>query len=196
MTAMRSLIRIGLALLMMPGLTVTTAASPFVADRFTFARPPAPESTVDPKDGRLSIDIERWSTAVERDRLIAALAEHGPEKALDAFRDVGRIGTLYWPGGLHYTVRYAWRSQRPDGGADVVVVIDRPAWLWWNTSAPSTPYQYSVVQIRFGKNGIGEGRVSLGVPVASDKTLGVVLADYDKAPALLADVRNAQRGTN
>jgi hypothetical protein len=193
---MRSLIRIGLALLMVPAQTVTTAASPFAADRFTFARPPAPESTVDPRDGRLSIDIARWSTAAERNQLAAVVAEHGPDKLLDAFRDVGRIGTLYWPGGLEYTVRYAWRSQRPDGGADVVVVIDRPAWLWWNASAPSTPYQYSVVQIRFDQNGIGEGRVSLGVPVTTDNTLGVVLADYDKAPALLADVRHAQRGTN
>jgi hypothetical protein len=193
---MRTWTSIGLAPLMVLALTATIAANASLSGRFTFARPPAPESTVDPKGGRLSIDIERWSTQVERDHLVAAIAEHGTENLLDAFRDIGRIGTLYWPGGLFYTVRYAWRGQRPDGGTNVVLVIDRPAWLWWNPSAPSTPHQFSVVQLRLDKNGSGEGRVSLGVPVASDKTLGVMIADYDKAPALLADVRQDQRGTD
>jgi hypothetical protein len=195
MTAMRTQTGIGLALLMVLGVTVVMAANTLAADRFTFARPPAPDSTVDPKDGRLRVDIDRWSTAAERDRLVAAIDQNGPEKLLDAIRDVGRIGTLYWPGGVEYAIQYAWRSQRADGGADVVLVLDRPVWMWWNTSAPSTPYPYTVVQMRLGKGGTGEGRVSLGVPVASDKMLGVVLADFAKALAVLADVRHDQRGT-
>jgi hypothetical protein len=123
-------------------------------------------------------------------------AENGPEKLLDAFRDVGRIGTLYWPGGLDYTVRYAWRTKRSDGGADVVLVVDRPLWLWWNASAPSASYPFTVIQIRLGRDGSGDGRVSLGVPVAGDKTQGVVIPAFDTAPAVLVDVRHDQRGTN
>ena len=134
---------IGLALLMVLGVTVATSANIF-ADRFTFTRPPATESVVDPKGGR-NIDIVQWSTPADRDRLVAAIT---------------------------------------------------PAWLWWNASAPSTPYHFSVVQIRFGKNGTGEGRLSLGVPVTADKTLGVAIADYDEAPALLTDVRAEQLGTH
>ena len=60
---------------------------------------------------------------------------------------------------------------------------------------PSTPYEFTVIQMRLGKDGRGEGRVSLGVPVASDKTLGVALSDYVKAPSLLADVRRDQRAS-
>ena len=191
---MRTPTSIGLALLMVLGLTIPGPANTF-ADRFTFARPPAPESTVDPKDGRLTVDLDRWSTAAERDTLVAAISQNGPEKLLDAFRNVGRLGTLYWPGGVEYTVEYAWRSQRPDGGSDVVLVLDRPVWMWWNTSAPSTTYPYTVVQMRLSKDGAGEGRVSLGVSVESDKTLGVVLSDYAKAPVVLTDVRHDQRGT-
>jgi len=196
---MRTPTSIGLALLMVLGLVLPMPANTSAAlarDRFTFARPPAPDSTVDPKDGRLTIDIVRWSTPAERDSLVATIAQNGPEKLRDAFRNVGRIGTLYWPGGLEYTVEYAWRTQRPDGGADVVLVLDRPVWMWWDTSAPTTTYPYTVVQMRLGKDATGEGRVSLGVPVASDKTLGVVLSDYAKAPAVLTDVRHDQRGTN
>jgi hypothetical protein len=186
---MRTLTSIGLALLMVLGVTTSASAAMSAVDRFTFARPSAPESTVDPKSGRLSVDIDRWSTAAERNSLVAAIGEKGPEKLLDAFRDVGRIGTLYWPGGLQYPVRYAWRSQRADGGADVILVVDRPVWMWWDSSAPSTGYPYTVVQMKLAKDGSGEGRVSRGVAVASDKTLGVALSDFAKAPALLTDVR-------
>ena len=56
MTAMRTWHCIGLAPLIVLGVTVATSASTF-ADRFTFTRPPAPESVVDPKGGRLNIDI-------------------------------------------------------------------------------------------------------------------------------------------
>jgi hypothetical protein len=196
MTAMRTLISIGLALVMVLGTTFPISGAAAVAERFTFARPPAPESTVDPTTGRLRIDLERWSTGAERDQLAAVIAETGPENLLVALRDVGRIGTLYWPGGVDYTVRYAWRTQRSQGGADVVLVLDRPLWLWWNPSAPSTPYPFTVVQMRLGSDGSGEGRASLGVPVAGDKTLGVTIAEFDKAPAVLADLRRDQRGTN
>jgi hypothetical protein len=192
---MRTQTSICLALLMVLGASVQATAATSV-ERFTFTRPAAPESTVDPKGGRLGVDIDRWSTAAERTQVVAALKENGPEKLLDGLREVGRIGTISWPGGLEYPVRYAWREKRTDGGADIVVVIDRPLWIWWDSSAPSTPHPYTVVQMRLGKDGTGEGRVSMGVPVESDMTFGVALSDYAKAPALLADVRREQRGTN
>jgi hypothetical protein len=194
MTAMRTQISIGLALLMVLGVVVQLRANP-IAERFTFARPPAPESTVDPKSGRMGLDLNRWSTAAERDLVAATIRENGPEPLLDAFRDTGRIGTLYWPGGLDYAVRYAWRSPRADGDTDVVLVVDRPLWLWWDASPPSTPYRYTVVQMRLGTDGVGEGRVSMGTSVATDPALGVVLSDFAKAPALLADVRREHDGT-
>jgi hypothetical protein len=190
---MRTRTCIGPALIMVLGVLSMTAPV-FAADQFTFARPPAPESTVDPK-GRLSVTLDRWSTPAERDRLTTAIAEHGPETLLEAFREVGRIGTLYWPGGLEYTVRYAWRNARPDGGSDVVLVLDRALWMWWESKGESTPSPYTVVQLRLGKDGVGEGRVSLGVPVASDKTLGVALSDWAKAPAVLTDVRRERNTT-
>jgi hypothetical protein len=183
----------GPALLIVLSAAFSLSAETVGVERFSFARPSAPESTVDPK-GRMSIDLDRWSTTAERDQLVKVIAENGPEQLLDAFREVGRIGTLSWPGGLEYTVRYAWRSQRADG-SDVVFVVDRPLWVWWDVNTPSTPYQFTVIQMRLGKDGRGEGRASLGVPVASDKTLGVTLSDYVKATALLADVRRDQPGS-
>jgi hypothetical protein len=194
MIAMRTYSSIGLALLMVLGSTFTISADTPVVDRFTFARPPAPESTVDPK-GRLSLAIERWSTDSERDRLVAGLTQNGPDKLLEALRDVPNAGTMYWPGGTLYSVRYARRITRPDGGTDAVFVVDRPLWMWWESKPASTPYPYSLVQVRLGKDGAGDGHISLGVPVTSDKTLGVVLSDYAKAPAVLTDVRHERQAT-
>jgi hypothetical protein len=179
---------IGLALLMVLGFTFALPADVRSADRFTFVRPPAPESTVDPKD-RLSFNIERWSTDAERDRMLAAIAENGQEKLLDAFRETPDAGRLQWPGGLQYAVRYAHRIARTDGGSDIVLVVDRPLWLWWESQPASTSYPYTVLQLRLDKDGKGEGRASFGVAVSSDKTLGVVLSDYPEAPALLTDIR-------
>jgi hypothetical protein len=67
--------------------------------------------------------------------------------------------------------------------------------MWWDSTRGSTPYPFSVVQIRLGKDGTGEGRVSLGVPVVSDTTLGVALSDYGKAPAVFTDVRREHDAT-
>jgi hypothetical protein len=191
---MRTHASFGLALLMVLGITSAIRAEALVTDRFTFNRPPAPESTVDPKD-RLSVDIDRWSSDSERDHLVATLTENGEAKLMEAFRDVPRIGTLRWPGGLEYTVRYARSHNRPDGGTDVVLVVDRPLWMWWEATPRSTPYSYTLVQMRLGKDGKGEGRVSLGVPVMSDTTLGAVLSDYSKGPAVLVDVRRERDAT-
>lgn len=191
---MRTYSSIGLALLMVLGSTFTMSADTPVVDRFTFARPPAPESTVDPK-GRLSVAIARWSTDSERDRLFADVSQNGPDKLLESLRDAPNAGTMYWPGGTLYSVRYARRITRADGGTDAVFVVDRPLWMWWESQPASTPYPYSLVQVRLGKDGAGEGRISLGVPVSSDKALGAVLSDYAKAPAVLTDVRHERQAT-
>jgi hypothetical protein len=185
---MRMFTGISLALLMVLG-PLTIAADELAADRFTFARPPAPESTMDPKDNRLAVVIDRWATDAERDRVVKSIAEDGQARLLSAVWDLPRGGTLHWPGGTQYTVHYARRQARPDGGADVVLVVDRPLWLWWDSKADTTDYPFSVIHLRVGKDGKGEGRASLNVPVTSDKVFGVALSDFSKAPVVLADVR-------
>jgi hypothetical protein len=190
---MRSKVTMSLALMVL-GVTSVSSANMLTAERFTFARPPAPESTVDPKD-RMSVDIDRWSTEADRERLRATVAESGEEKLLDAFRGVSRVGTLRWPGGLEYAVLYARSNSRPDGGTDVVLVVDRPLWRWWESKDAATMYGYTVVQLRLDKDGKGEGRLSLDVPVTRDDTFGVTLADYSKAPVVLVDVRREKQTT-
>src|SRR5690349_8598588 len=110
MTVMKPLASIGLALVIVLGATVT-AADTHAAERYSFARPAAPASTVD--SARLSLTLNRHSTDAERARLQAAIADEGVEHVLDYLRDVSRLGTLTWPGGGEYAVRYARKRSRP-----------------------------------------------------------------------------------
>jgi hypothetical protein len=183
-----------LSLVMVIGGPFAISADTAARDRFTFARPPAPESTVDQVDqaGRMSIDITRWSTDAERDRVVATITSDGPERVLNALRDAPRLGTLHWPGGVEYGVHYARRTTRADGGTDVVLLIDRPLWLWWESNPPSTTYPFTLVQMRLGKDGRGEGHVSLGASVSSDPEAGVVLSDYAAARVAFTGVRHVR----
>ena len=153
--------------------------------RYSFTVANAPKDTVSP-NGRMRVRIIRWSTDAERQQLIAALEE--PSKLLNAFQ-AGDVGYLQWPGGLEYSVRYARRTARPDGGADIVLVVQRPLWLWWDASNPwAADQHFTVVNMRLKKDGTGEGRIATGTGFQRDTDNGIVVSDATKPP-LLVDVR-------
>jgi hypothetical protein len=161
-------------------------------ERYTFTVVNAPETGLG--DGRLQVRIERWSTDAERDQLAAVLAENDPAKISYTLRTGEAAGYLRWPGGLDYTLRYARRTPRPDGGADLIFVADSRVWVWWDAKTDlSVNDPYVVFHVRLDKNGIGEGKVAPASKVRSDKTVGVAMTDFDTRPALLTDVR-ADRG--
>jgi hypothetical protein len=192
---MRRLAPIAVVLAVLAASSFPLSANSADSHRFTFRRPPAPESAIDQvdKSGRMFLDITRWSSDAERDRIVAAIAADGVEKVLSAL-NTPNLGTLRWPGGTDYGVRYARQLKRADGGTDVILLVDRPLWLWWQSKPPSTTYPFTLIQMRLAANGSGEGRVSLDVPVTADTNAGLVLADYAQAPAVLADVRREPMG--
>ncbi len=185
--------KIGFSLALVTALVCATGvrAAQDAAARFTFTIPNAPESTVDGK-GRFTLTLNRWSTEGERDEMLRIARERGTANLLDAFRQTAAVGYLRWPGGLEYSVRYARRVERPDKGADVVLLVERPLWVWWDTAAkvPSPAEdRFSVVQVRLNADGSGEGRVAPAASIKTDTQLGVLVADYASRPVLLNDVR-------
>lgn len=165
----------------------TTAA----VDRFTFTVAGAPQDGLT-RDARFRVTINRWSTDEERQLLVGALNE--PARLLDAFRNVGAIGYLQWPGGLEYSVRYARRTPRSDGGADVVLLLERPVWQWWDQNIKwQADQHFTVVQFRVGKDGKGEGRIAVGGGFKSDAQAGIIVTDTTRPPQL-TDVRRESVG--
>ena len=181
----------GIAIALLASVATVRADAQAPVERFTFTVPNPPESTIDGK-ARLTLTMHRWSTDAERNRVLEIVKERGNEQLLEAFRETGAIGYLRWPGGLEYAVRYAHRTTRPDGGSDVVLVVDRPLWVWWPAGvnvAPSSDARFSIVQIRLDRNGRGEGRVANGTGFATNPQAGVQLTEFDTRPVLLTDVR-------
>lgn len=189
---MRFTTRFTLALL---GALVCSGALLAAADaaaRFTFVVPYPPESTLDAD--RLTLTLNRWSTDAERDEMLRVMKESGTEDLLTAFRDTAAVGYLRWPGGLEYSVRYARRTERADRGSDVVLVVERPLWVWWDVPGAEQPEsadkaRFTVVQLRLDAKGRGEGRISSSTTVASDASQGVLVPDFANRPALLLDVQ-------
>jgi hypothetical protein len=173
--------------------SVLSAQTPGAGQRFTYTVPGAPESTVDGK-GPFQLTLQRWSTDEERDRMLQAMAGES-SGVLDAVRDAGYVGYLRWPGGLEYSLRYARQARRPDGRTEIVLVADRPLWIWWDSSKSSSAMagdgQFSLIQIRMDGD-TGEARLASGGGVTSDKETGVALAEQAKQPVVITGVRRGQ----
>jgi hypothetical protein len=180
----------GVALLI-PSLAILAhAQTDQVKDRFTFVAANASKGGPS-AEGRLEIVVNRWSSDVERDRVLSVVTEEGPAKLFNALRDANMTGWINWPGHLHYTLRYARRTPRPNGGDDVVLVADSRAWVWWDPalSTGSTDAPYTVIHLRLNKEGAGDGNVSFGTKIRGDKAAGIVLEGDATQPTLLTEVR-------
>lgn len=154
--------------------------------RYSFTVANAPKDAMVP-DGRFRLRVVRWSTDAERQQLMDALDQ--PSTLLQALPYSSAAGYLQWPGGLDYTVRYARQTARPDGGADIVLLVERPVWVWWDAKTPwAADQRFTVVQLRVSKDGTGEGRIATGTGFTRDARNGVAISDSTQ-PALLTDIR-------
>lgn len=180
--------------LMLTGLVL--AAGLDVADgqrivRFTGSATNA-KAGVDPE---VKIDLLRWSTDEERADTAAALTESGTEGLGEALAAAPTLGYVWTAESAGYSVRYAHRLPDPAGGARVIVATDLPVGsrnpLIWEPLGPADapPADFTVIELRLGAGGQGEGRVSFGTGVIVEGTDGTIALDgYQGAPVLLENV--------
>ena len=148
---------------------------------------PATEADTEPaRDPATEADAEPETEAPAED-------ETDLETALQELQTVGFI----WTGGsLGYSLKYARRAEEPGGGERIVLVTGRPLGRWdrdgpWRGSDGSGPASevFTVVELRLGADGKGEGKMSVSGPIEVDPANGsVVLADYASAPVHLGGV--------
>jgi hypothetical protein len=139
----------------------------------------------------IEIYIERWSTDQERDQVMNTLLEGTPAKLLDVVRHLPRIGTIHTPGNIGWDLRYARHSGGSDGRDRVTILTDRPIGFWEAREQPrSIDYPFTVIELRVGSNGRGEGTVTVGTKVTMDKATGtLILENYNIQPITLGNVR-------
>jgi len=140
---------------------------------------------------RLLVTVERWSTAAEREKLQKALVEKGPEKLLDVLKDMPKNGYVRGTNTLGWDLRYAFQSPLPDGGRRVVLATDRPMTFNELKNQPrSVDYPFSLIEIRFNKEGVGVGKMAVRTKITISKDKQTVeLENYGIEPVRLTEVR-------
>jgi hypothetical protein len=140
---------------------------------------------------RVEIVVNRWSTAVERDRLLTALFEQGSEKLLDALMDMPAVGYIRTPNSIGYDLHFARKTRTLDGGQRIVLAADRYITFWEAVNRPrSIEYPFTVMELHLNAEGSGEGKLSPATRITGDKENKlIVLENYSTQPVLLNDVR-------
>jgi hypothetical protein len=185
------------ALLIVALAIVVTLPRPAVGQATTFvARYAATTIGLNPGTGiAVKIDVIRWSTDEEADKLLAAFKEKGEKGWAEALQAAPSVGYIWAAtSSLGYSVKLARHVAMPDGSDRVIVAIDRPLGSWdrpaWKASgAAAAEYPFSIVELRVNRKGVGEGKASLAAKVVVDDALKAPALDgYASAPVLLKNV--------
>ena len=111
-----------------------------------------------------------------------------------AIKAAPTLGYIWTDGVTGYSIKYAWRSPATEDEERIVLVTDRRldshAADWTPGSNAAADADFTVIEMRVDRQGVGEGKTSLTTNVALDteaKTLA--LEGYAAAPALLEVTR-------
>ncbi len=156
----------------------------------------------------VEIRIDRWSTAAERERLIATFLDKGQDALLRALQKApvkGRMRIPGWQGPdphqvrLGWDLRYAMDFPGEDGGRKIVIATDRYIGFWEARNQPrSIDYPFTFVEIHLNADGRGEGKLAVATKLSFDKKKNVVeLENYASEPVRLQQVRaEKSKGTS
>lgn len=142
----------------------------------------------------VTIELLKWSTDADRDRLVSVLAWYGEKEVPNAMPTFGYLWTSASAG---YSIRYAYRIPQSDGGQRIILMTDRKLGAWtpdaWKpaTAAAATPDEtpFSIIELRVNRSGQGEGKTSLTTKVTFEAaTKSIALENYGAQPVILKGV--------
>jgi hypothetical protein len=143
----------------------------------------------------LKIDILRWSTDDDAAKLVATFKDKGDKAWFEALQSAPSAGYVWAAtSSLGYSVKSARRVPTPDGGARILLALDRPLGSWdrpaWKAATNPTDYPFTVIELRVNKAGIGEGKVSLtGKVTIDDGAKAIALETYATDPVTVKGVK-------
>jgi hypothetical protein len=158
-----------------------------------------------PEDaGPIEIYVERWSTDEELDKLLGTLDEDGSGELLTVLeRQRVRAGVVLMPGVQGHGERVRMRTPKnfqfareivTPAGRQVILASDERLGLGESRlDARKEIYQFSLMDIRFGPDGTGVGKVAAaGDVVYNPETKILELKDYETKPVRLVNVKSAK----
>ena len=141
----------------------------------------------------VEINVKRWSSQAEQEKLAQTLIKSGPEALLEALRDMQPVGTIRTPDSLGYDLRFAHQEPAEDGGRRIIIGTDRPISFWEAVNRPrSVDYPFTVIEIHMPKEGPGQGKASIATRItAMGKTIS--LENFATTPVQLNQVKSEMR---
>ena len=139
----------------------------------------------------VDIEIDRWSTDAERQELITAFNEKGPDALLSALQRTKRVGYMRLPNTLGYDLHFARKHPGEDGGEQIILMTDRRIGFWEARDQPRTiDYPFTLMDIRVNTKGEGEGKLSVATKISYNKKKNTVeIENYASEPVRLRNVR-------
>ena len=148
----------------------------------------------------IDLRITRWSTPAEREKLINIAVEKGQDallRELQRMPNHGKISIPGWQGPdphnarLGWTLHYAFATPGEDGGVRIGIATDRYIGFWEARNSPRTiDYPFTLIELRIGADGRGEGKMSLATKIIVEKKKNtIVLEDYKSQPVLLTNLK-------
>ena len=104
------------------------------------------------------------------------------------------LGYIWTDGVTGYSIKYAWRSPATEDKERIVLVTDRRldshAADWAPASSAAADADFTVIEMRIDRQGVGEGKTSLTTKVTIDTEANTLALDgYAAAPAWLKVTR-------
>jgi hypothetical protein len=154
--------------------------------------------------GRIEIYVERWSTDEELDKLLRMLKEGKPGELLTVLEEQRvRAGVVLMPGVQGHGERVRTRTPKnfqfareiiTPAGRRVILASDERLGLGERRlEARKEISEFSLMDIRFGPDGTGVGKVAAAGDVFyNPKTKMLELKNYEKKPVRLVKVKSAK----
>ena len=141
--------------------------------------------------GVIDINIFRWSTDEEREKLLTTLQEFGRDKLIDQLMKIRPVvGYMRTPNSIGYDLYYARNNVQPDGSRHVVMATNRRvAMAEARSQTRSMQYQLTVIELRLDKSGKGEGKMVPAAKISWDtKKKAIEIENYRALPVDLVNV--------
>jgi hypothetical protein len=146
------------------------------------------------KTAIVDIHVTRWSTDEEREKLLTTLQEFGRDRLIETLQKLPPVGMIRTSNSIGYDLYYAREHQGADGGRRVVLATNRPlAFRELLNGTRSKDYQLTLIELRIGADGKGEGKLVPAAKVSWDKgARRIEIENYSALPVDLLQVASKQ----
>jgi hypothetical protein len=138
----------------------------------------------------VDLTVTRWSSDKERDELLATLQEFGRDRLVKALEKLPPVGTIRTSNSIGYDLYFAREHKTADGGRRVVLATNRPvSFRELMNNTRSKDYQFTLIELRLGPDGKGEGKLVPAAKVTWDReTKRIEIENYSALPVELLQV--------